>query len=961
MAARRADFSPFWRERLVLMQPRRWLSRSAFLLILLVTAGSLVRVHAQTPIDDSDDDEKITPTLSVNANLQGNGNAVISSYVLTQSGTTSENMKSALESAFRCTLADSGMRVTGAGYFGTCHLLASGSGLLRRYGISTSPLIAYAKQQKVELLQVTLTLPDAEIRETVPGTKSFSFPSRNSSRLLSDHLAALRFFSWRVDSTIPESIEVRVGYDSSAVQRRAFLLLAALLLPVFLAIWLRRRALSAQVPDKSSIWFSYLRYQQWMLNGSLVLWWAACETAHFGPFIQFLLQNSVPRLPWVPALVSTLLTWIPPVVVWIVCVIISHPVQEQLRGLQWTRKELVLQAVYALSSALLPILLAVKGIGALARGDFRLAILLIFAALVVKFIARVKLQKDMGMQPQALTTGELRDAAFGMAQRLGVKLQQIYVIPAGKAQMANAFARTGNTIAFTDYLLQRMSRREVNYILGHELSHLRLKHLQKLSFAFVGSLFAGIFLLTALRASLPPSPFFRYGILFSVMTLGPYFWSRRFEFAADAGAVQATGDPEAAISALFKLASLNMHPLHWGKWSEQWLTHPSTLRRAQAIARKASIPIERVPEIARTAAQTDSHYVIPASAIAGNKILSTSKKTSNAVQALLAMLSAIILTPTAFALLVKLTHFSSPVQRLIYFGGFAAALAAYLAVCNFLPVRKVRGLIPQLKAKVQAEGVQTDAWNAVTVGLAPGPVPRTYEGHAQWDLGFLFLRSDRICYWGEETRFALRRDQITEIKLGPGTPNLLRSHRVYIAWWDVVRPTCGVFSLGCVAPETVLALRGRTKNLFTQLLQWHATSSPARLLPAPLDFLSAPNFGSVTGVSPLTIGKRETVLKQMYLFGLLAAAVAVVAGLPFHLLSALTHIPTATGTQPGGIGSGWYVVAVALSVIFIQYIPYFRYKEVPVLQANVGTPAAQSPPNNEETKTQDREPETVRS
>jgi len=142
------------------------------------------------------------------------------------------------------------------------------------------------------------------------------------------------------------------------------------------------------------------------------------------------------------------------------------------------------------------------------------------------------------------------------------------------------------------------------------------------------------------------------------------------------------------------------------------------LRRAEAIARKASIPIERVPEIARTAVQTDSHYVLPASAIAGNKILSTTKKTGNALQALLAMLSAIILTPTAFALFLKFTHFSLPVQRLIYLGGFAAAVAAYLAVCNFLPVRKLRGLIPQLKAKVQSEGVQTDAWNAVTVGLA---------------------------------------------------------------------------------------------------------------------------------------------------------------------------------------------------------------------------------------------------
>jgi Zn-dependent protease with chaperone function len=938
------------------MHSRRWLSGGAFLLILLASAVSSTRLRAQTPADDPDDEEKITPTLSVNARLQENGNAVISSNLLTQTIASSEGAKAALESSFHCTLSDSTLRVSTTGYMGTCHLPATANGLLRRYLVATSPLVAYAKQKNIELLQIAITLPDAEIRETVPAVKSFNFSSPKSSQPVTNYLAALRIFTWRVDSPIPESIEVRIGYDSAAMQRRGILLLAALLLPVFLALWLRRRALSAQVQDKSSIWFSYLRYQQWMLNGSLVLWWASCETAHAGPFIEFLVQNSGPRFSWLPALASTLLTWIPPALVWIVCVIISHPVQEQLRGLQWTRRELVLQSTYALTSALLPLLLAVKAIGLLTRGDFRVAILLIFASLLVKFIARAKLQKIMGMQPQALTTGELRDAAFGMAHRLGVKLQQIYVIPAGKSQMANAFARSGNTIAFTDYLLQRMSRREVNYILGHELSHLRLKHLQKLSYAFLGSLFAGIFLFTTFRAAFPVSPFLRFGLLFVIMTLVPYFWSRRFEFAADAGSVEATGDPEAAISALFKLASLNMHPLHWGKWSEKWLTHPSTLRRAQAVARKAAIPVERLPKIARAAVQTDAHYVVPASAIAGNKILSTSRKTGNAVQGLLAMLSAIILTPTAVALFIKFTHFSWPVQRLIYLGGLAAAVAAYFAARNFLPVGKLRELIPQLKAKVQAEGVQPDAWNAVTVGLAPGPVPRTYEGHTHWDVGFLFLRSDRICYWGEETRFALRRDQITEIKLGPSTPNLLRSYRVYIAWRDREGATCGVFSLGCLAPETVLAHRDHTKKLFAQLLQWHGASSPTRTVPAPLDSLSAPNFGSVTGISPVAVRKRSAVLKQLYLFGLLATAVAVVAGLPFHLLRALTLAP---GPQPNGVGSGWYVVAVALAVIFLQYIPYFRYKDVPVLQASLGTKAAPIVRGKAEAESDVREPEPV--
>ena len=926
-------------------------------LTLLAAACAVTPLRAQTaPQDFDDEDEKSASTLSLSVTLSESGKATVAAYAFTHS--SPPDLKPTLEATLHCQLQGKLINPSGS-YFGSCALPASRVGLLYNYRVATKPLLEYALQHNIDFLELQLTLPNTEVHETVP--QATTFPGKAPLASMNKQLAAIRFFSWRTNAAVPESIEIRVGYEPTGIQRNAILLLGALLGPIAFGLWLRRRALSAQTQDKSSVWFSYLRYQSWLLNGSMVLWWAAEETAHLDGLTRFLFATYSSRFTWLPGVVSSLLTWLPPVLVWITCVAISHPVQAKLRGLQWTRKELVLQAVYSLSSALLPLLLGIKGIGAISRGGFRAGVLLIIAALVLKFAARAKLLKLLGMQPQALTTGDLRDAAFAMATRLGVKLQQIYVIPAGKGQMANAFARSGNAIAFTDYLLQRMTRREVNYILGHELSHLRLKHLQKLSYAFVGSLFVGVFLFTTFRASLQISPFFRFGLFFAIMTLAPYFWSRRFEFSADAGAVEATGDPEAAISALFKLASLNMHPMQWSKWSEKWLTHPSTLRRAQAIARKAAIPLERLPEIARTAMQADSHYVIPSSAIAGNKILSTTKKTGNALEALLAMLSAIILTPTAFALFVKVTHFSSPVQRVIYFGGFAATVAAYLAVCNFLPIKKLRDLIPQLKTKVQAEGVQTDAWNAVTVGLAPGPVPRTYEGHTHWDVGFLFLRSDRICYWGEETRFALRRDQIIAIKLGPSTPNLLRSHRVHIAWRDLEGSTCGVFSLGSLARESVLALRGRTKNLFAQLLQWHATSSPARPLPAPLDSLSAPKFGSVTGISPITIGKPKTVLKQMYLFGLLAAAVAVVAGLPFHLLSALTQILAVRGTAADGIGSGWYVVAVALSVIFLQYIPYFRYKEVPVLQANLETPVVQKQPTNEEAQRQVREHETVRS
>jgi heat shock protein HtpX len=934
------------------MQERKRLLRHVVFLALLTAAVSLPST-AQGPVQSvqpaDDDDELSSPILSVNLQLSETGDAVVSGYSIDASG-KSRDLKPAVEASLRCHLKDKFTQIPGS-VFGSCLLAYVPAGLLHTYRFSTQPLVAYAHEHEIDLLNVTVSLPETEIRQTVPAVESVG-PNPKISPAVARSLAALRSFSWKLNASIPESIEVRLGYDAAGVQRRSLLLLAALLFPILAALWLKRRALSAQAADKSAIWFSYLRCQQWLLNGALLAWWASEQTVRLQSLLSFLIPP-VPAVPWLASAVSTMAIWLAPSVVWIVCVLISHPVQQQLRGLRWTRKELGLQAIYSMGSALFPLLLGIQGISALLRGNFRTAVLWILAALILKIFASTRLLKLLGMQPQALTTGELRDAAFNMAHRLGVKLQQIFVIPAGKSQMANAFARKGNTIAFTDYLLLRMTRREVNYVLAHELSHLRLKHPQKLSYALLGNLGLAFALTSGFRAQLPNSYFFRYALFFTVVTAGTYFWSRRFEFSADRGAVEATGDPHGAISALYKLASLNMHPLQWGRWSEKWLTHPSSLRRAQAIAKRAAIPLESLPQIAQSAMREDPHYEIPLTTLAGNKVLTTTKKMKSSVAVALAMLAAIILTPTAFALLVKYAGVAEPLSRILYIAGFLVSILAYLFVVNVAAGWRLRPLIPQLRAKAEQEGVQPAAWNAVPVGLAPGALPRTFEGHSHWDLGFLFLRADRICYWGEEARFALRCDQIAGIQLGPSTPNLLGSRRIYIAWRDSdqgvsadgisQRPGFGVLSFASAEPATLLDLRKRTDSLYRELVQWRIQSGLAKPVPAPLDSLGSPRFGQVTCASPLSNRKPKKILKELYLLGLLAAAIAVVAGLPFHLTQTIARVLGGRALPPSSPGSGWYVVGVTLAVLLLQYIPYFFYKDVPVLRADVSSPTKRTP------------------
>jgi hypothetical protein len=120
----------------------------------------------------------------------------------------------------------------------------------------------------------------------------------------------------------------------------------------------------------------------------------------------------------------------------------------------------------------------------------------------------------------------------------------------------------------------------------------------------------------------------------------------------------------------------------------------------------------------------------------------------------------------------------------------------------------------------------------------------------------------------------------------------------------------------------------------------------------------SPQFGNVTGTSAITLRQRERILKQLYIFGMLAAGIAVVAGLPFHLFDSLFRGQSARYAQPGSLGGGWYVVGVTLAIIVLQYVPYFFYKDVPVLEAG----SAGSGRANESVKEgaeESRETETV--
>ncbi len=416
-----------------------------------------------------------------------------------------------------------------------------------------------------------------------------------------------------------------------------------------------------------------------------------------------------------------------------------------------------------------------------------------------------------------------------------------------------------------------------------------------------------------------------------------------FEYSADAGAVALTGNPRAAISALFKLSQLNMMPTQWTKWSEKWLSHPSSVRRAQAIALKAHIPLEEIPVIARDGASAQPIDSVAVIATPSDKLYSTQYKRAS-LQTLARILLAVICVVPCIAAVAAL-HLKS--HRELAFAALAAAIPAtialFVAIVNQSPRLQKSDLRDQLKQKFRSKGVEVDKWGGFYVGLAPGVAPRTYESVGVWDIGFLFFSGDKMYYWGEEAQFMLRRDQITDIRLGPGLPGFLKSNRVYVAWRDDERGGCGVFNLTSRGASSNSADNQSTIALSSRLLAWREpTISGSAGLPAPMSTLSSPAFRAVTAAVPGIEFRSKKFYNELQITGWIAAMAALLFGLRFHLLPYVFAQSTPSGRIPipyHSVGMGWYVVAAAVTIRFLLMIPGLRYKDNPVLVAQPVKPS----------------------
>src|SRR5262245_54889486 len=299
------------------------------------------------------------------------------------------------------------------------------------------------------------------------------------------------------------------------------------------------------------------------------------------------------------------------------------------------------------------------------------------------------------------------------------------------------------------------------------------------------------------------------------------------------------------------------------------------------------------------------YYGRPGSVVQQEQLFSADLKRKRGIASGLAIIAIQIGGPLIAACLAR--SGSSPNRNMIiYAAGLLIAAGAYFVCSNLMPVRGYSSLKGQFAARMLARGIDVDRLEGIWVGFSPDGEPRVYSNNYDWDIGFLLVMPDRLCFLGEQAQFALAKDQVAKVRLGPGGPSWWGLRRVYIDWRDD-QGTIRSLNFRPADARSMRQIAPLAQRLLNRLLRWRVAPSDESAISSRLTALGPPNITQVPSQSVAQAASYPRLLFLCFNSLITGAMASFMARLPF---------------SPAAGGHALYVLTMVFVSWLLQALPY---------------------------------------
>lgn len=431
-------------------------------------------------------------------------------------------------------------------------------GLLVAGHIQLGPLMDVLKQANVNTVDATIVHPRTAFSKFLD--TGWALEATQQSLIYTRTLSS---------ASAPADIPVAFGY-----RLINFLPLTLLLFPIALTMVMRFAAVRSRTWDPIVIWFTYWRLFGWIMFASWLLWVQGSKVIDCNALARFLLNGGSATA----VALQLIMLLIPAILVQLICTVASGGVLARVGGQRWALPVTVKHAFWHEPVNIWPLLLLLAGVASLALyNEFVLGPICLAAAYGSRVVLLWLWFRFQDLRRYELPAGELRTSILELAEKAGVTLKEVYLLPSAEGRLGGPYLIRGGRLFISEAMLHFLEKRETEAVLARAFVHHR-RHHYDIMVAMAAIALPVIYRFSHLSFIAGTLPWAIRGPLLVWLTpVFLYLLWRRFERDAEGEAAAVTGDFDALSTALPRIAQLNIFGLYWRRF--EWRFFPNGMDR----------------------------------------------------------------------------------------------------------------------------------------------------------------------------------------------------------------------------------------------------------------------------------------------------------------------------------------------------------------------------------------------